>query len=169
LARKTRLICGNRPGTNRKRHPKRRPRAGYDGDSYRRAIYRACDKTFPPPEPLCRKVAPDGKRETLKAWNARLTKEQRAELKTWQKEHRWHRLFADHVAASETFVRTEDHGRSVWEWSIRPSKPDNHWFDCLVGCAVAASMCGVRYGVEPGDRDIKTEPIRLSKLMEARR
>jgi hypothetical protein len=26
----------------------------------------------------------------------------------------------------------------------KPSKPDNHWFDCLVGCAVAASMVGIK-------------------------
>ena len=30
------------------------------------------------------------------------------------------------------------------EWRPKPSKPDNHWFDCLVGCAVAASMAGVK-------------------------
>jgi hypothetical protein len=26
----------------------------------------------------------------------------------------------------------------------QPPKPDNHWFDCLVGCAAAASMVGVK-------------------------
>jgi hypothetical protein len=35
-------------------------------------------------------------------------------------------------------------GRIVHEWSPRPTRPDNHWFDCLVGCAAAASMCGVK-------------------------
>ena len=34
---------GNRPGTNRKRKPKRTPRDRYDVNSYRRAIQRACD------------------------------------------------------------------------------------------------------------------------------
>ena len=53
-----------------------------------------------------------------------------------------HRLFADHVKA-EYRVRTEGRGRKVDEWKLPPSKPDNHWFDCLVGCAVAASMLGV--------------------------
>ena len=53
-----------------------------------------------------------------------------------------HRLFADHVTA-EYRVRTEGRGRKVDEWKLPPSKPDNHWFDCLVGCAVAASMLGV--------------------------
>jgi integrase len=70
-----------------------------------RAIYHACDKAFPPPEPLCRKVAVDGKRETLKAWNERLTKEQHAELKAWQKDHRWHPHQLRHNAA--TYLRKE--------------------------------------------------------------
>jgi hypothetical protein len=26
---------------------------------------------------------------------------------------------------------------------LKPSRSDNHWLDCLVGCAVAASICGV--------------------------
>ncbi len=40
--RKTRLSCGNRPGTNRKASRTRPPRDRYDVDSYRRAIHRAC-------------------------------------------------------------------------------------------------------------------------------
>ena len=40
-ARKTPLSCGNRPGTNRKRRPKRQPGDRYMKDSYRRAITRA--------------------------------------------------------------------------------------------------------------------------------
>jgi integrase len=77
----------------------------YTTATYLRAIYHACDKAFPPPEPLCRKVAADGKRETLKAWNERLTKEQHAELKAWQKAHRWHPHQLRHNAA--TYLRKE--------------------------------------------------------------
>ena len=43
-ARKTPLSCGNRPGSNRKRRPKKQPRDHYTTDSYRRAIHYACDK-----------------------------------------------------------------------------------------------------------------------------
>lgn len=78
-----------------------------------------------------------------------------------------HRLFADHIAASESFVRTEGHGRIVTEWSPRPSKPDNHWFDCLVGCAAAASMAGVRFGVERVEQP-RPQRIRLSDLQQRR-
>jgi len=42
-ARKTPPKWGNRPGTNRKRCPKRTPGERYSTDSYRRAIQRACE------------------------------------------------------------------------------------------------------------------------------
>lgn len=41
--RRTPLSCGNRPGTNRRRKPKRQPGNRYDTNSYRRAIHRAVD------------------------------------------------------------------------------------------------------------------------------
>jgi hypothetical protein len=53
-----------------------------------------------------------------------------------------HRLFAEHITA-EYRVKTEGRGRTVDEWKLRPERGDNHWLDCLVGCAVAASMQGV--------------------------
>ncbi|MCC9654640.1 terminase gpA endonuclease subunit [Rhodopirellula halodulae] len=52
-----------------------------------------------------------------------------------------HRMFAEQVTA-EYYVRTEGRGRTVDEWKSRPEQPDNHWLDCLVGSAVAASMQG---------------------------
>lgn len=52
-----------------------------------------------------------------------------------------HRMFAEQVTA-EYFVKTEGRGRTVDEWKARPEQPDNHWLDCLVGSAVAASMQG---------------------------
>jgi hypothetical protein len=52
-----------------------------------------------------------------------------------------HRLFAEHVT-SEYRVRTYGRGREVDEWKARPDQTENHWLDCLVGCAVAASERG---------------------------
>jgi hypothetical protein len=66
-----------------------------------------------------------------------------------------HRLIADHVAASEKAVRTFGHGREVDEWQMLPGKPDNHWFDCLVGCCAAADMCGI--GSEHKAKSVKTK------------
>lgn len=52
-----------------------------------------------------------------------------------------HRMFADHLKA-EFCVKTFGRGREVTEWSVKPGKPDNHWFDCLVGATCVASMLG---------------------------
>jgi phage terminase large subunit GpA-like protein len=53
-----------------------------------------------------------------------------------------HRLLAEHLTA-EYRVKTSGRGRTVDEWKLRVERSDNHWFDCLVGAAVAASMQGV--------------------------
>jgi hypothetical protein len=52
-----------------------------------------------------------------------------------------HRLFAEHIA-SEYRVKTEGRGRVVEEWKLKSGAMDNHWLDCLVGCAVGASIQG---------------------------
>ena len=92
----------------------------------------------------------------------------RGALALFGKKPQQHRLFAEHVAEAETYVVTEGQGRTVREWRSKPSKPDNHWFDCLVGCAVAASLQGV---VVPGT-DAKPPPrprLRLSELQKHKR
>jgi hypothetical protein len=59
-----------------------------------------------------------------------------------------HRLLAEHFAA-EYRVRTTARDRVVDEKKLRANRPDNHWLDCLVGCAVAASIQGaVVFGTE---------------------
>ncbi|MBM4018447.1 MAG: hypothetical protein FJ288_09010 [Planctomycetes bacterium] len=60
------------------------------------------------------------------------------------KDSRQHELIAEHLARSEKWVDVTGPGGTVREWSPLPTRPDNHWFDCLVGCAAAASMCGVK-------------------------
>lgn len=52
-----------------------------------------------------------------------------------------HRLLAEHLT-TEYRVVTSGQGRTVDEWKETPAKPDNHFFDCLVGAAVAAAMSG---------------------------
>jgi hypothetical protein len=52
-----------------------------------------------------------------------------------------HRLYSEHMTA-EGRVRTQGRGRTVDEWRILPERSENHWFDCTVGCAVAASIQG---------------------------
>ena len=94
--RKTPLSCGNRPGTNRKRKPKRTAGEQYTTESYRRAIHRACDLAFKAPEPLCRRDD-----ESVRKWQERLTDKQRAELDQWQSDHRWSPNRLRHSAGTE--------------------------------------------------------------------
>ena len=56
-----------------------------------------------------------------------------------------HQMLADHLRSEERII-VEARGRRVDEWRLPPSKPDNHWFDCLVGSAVAASILGCALG-----------------------
>ena len=50
--------------------------------------------------------------------------------------HHWH-IPNVRPASELRHVRVDN------EWKSRPGAPDNHWLDCLVGCAVAASTLGV--------------------------
>ncbi len=78
-----------------------------------------------------------------------------------------HRLFAEHLT-SEYRVKTEGRGRTVDEWKLRVDGLDNHWLDCLVGAAVAASMHGaVLFGTE--SRAPARPRVRLSQLQGGRR
>ena len=65
----------------------------------------------------------------------------RGALTLWGRSAEDHLLFAEHLTA-EYRVKTEGRGRRVDEWKMRPDAHDNHWWDCIVGSAVAASMSG---------------------------
>ena len=67
-----------------KRRPKRQPKLRYSTASYRRAVARACDKAFPPPENLSEN-----------------------EKNAWRREHRWHPNQLRHSYATQ--IRRE-HG-----------------------------------------------------------
>ena len=79
-----------------------------------------------------------------------------------------HRMFAEHLAA-EYRVKTEGRGRKVDEWKMRPERGDNHWFDCLVGCAVAASMQGVVLDGTEGATPVKRNRVSFAELQRSRR
>jgi hypothetical protein len=76
-----------------------------------------------------------------------------------------HRLFAEQVC-SEYRIPVDGRGRKVDEWKWRPERFDNHLWDGLVGCAVAASIEGVEIGA--GDGQAKRTRIRLSDLRKAK-
>ena len=87
-------------------------------------------------------------------------------LSLYGKDPRRHQMFAEHCTA-EFHVRTEGRGRTVDEWKIRPDKSDNHLWDCLVGCAVGASMEGVQLGNVrhlPNKGALKQKRLKLSQI-----
>ena len=53
-----------------------------------------------------------------------------------------HDLLFEHLS-NEYPVRTESARRTVDEWKLSGNRFENHWWDCLVGAAVAASIAGV--------------------------
>jgi hypothetical protein len=54
-----------------------------------------------------------------------------------------HHMLAEHLT-SEYGEPTFGQGRQVHVWMERPDKKENHWWDCLVGNAVAASERGCK-------------------------
>jgi hypothetical protein len=67
---------------------------------------------------------------------------QAGNISLWGSQGNIHRAYADHICAE--FKETVDHKEygEVEKWLVRPGH-ENHWFDCLVGCCVAASMQGI--------------------------
>lgn len=78
-ARKTPLSCGNHPGSNRKRRPRRQPGGSYNPRSYHQAIRCGCLKAFPVPK----LIAGDSISETK-----------------WKADHKWCPLQLHHSAAT---------------------------------------------------------------------
>lgn len=71
-----------------------------------------------------------------------------------------HQLLADHLT-SEYRTVTEGRGRRVEEWNVKPTNTENHWWDCVVGCAVAASITGLKWIAGEGEKP-KAEKKRKS-------
>jgi phage terminase large subunit GpA-like protein len=91
-----------------------------------------------------------------------------------------HQLIAEHLTA-EYRVRTEARssggggggtsgggGRVVDEWKLRAGGPDNHWFDCLVGCAAAASIQGAALPAIEVKAAPARQRLRLSEIQRGR-
>lgn len=76
-------------------------------------------------------------------------------LSLWGTTPTAHRMIADHIS-SEYRVRTSGRGRTVDEWKLKPNR-DNHWWDGLVGTAVAASLQGMP-AIQPGRETGVTSP-----------
>jgi hypothetical protein len=80
-----------------------------------------------------------------------------------------HELLADHLT-SEYRTKVIAKGQTIDEWKLRAGSPDNHWFDCMVGCAVAASILGVALK-GTAENYVRPEPVvlKLSELQKQKR
>lgn len=77
-------------------------------------------------------------------------------------------LFLDHLTA-EKRTPVEANGRRVDEWSAIPER-DNHWLDCLVGCAVGASIQGAKIdAVGPSGGIRKRERVSFAEMQKRAR
>jgi len=81
-----------------------------------------------------------------------------------KEQHADHELISLHCAA-ETAEPKAVRGVVFDKWTVRPHRPDNHLFDCLVGCAVAASRQGLRWTASGGPAT-SAEPRKKVKLSE---
>ena len=89
-------------------------------------------------------------------------------LSLWGRSGETHMLFAEHLTA-EYRVKTEGRGRKVEEWKMRPEAKDNHWWDGVVGNAVAASMVGcVLAGTDQQKVKSAKPKVKLSELRRMR-
>ena len=75
-----------------------------------------------------------------------------------------HQLLAEHLTA-EYKIKTQGRGRTVDEWKIKPDRTDNHWLDCIAGCAVCASMLGAAL---PETLPVKTARKPMIRLSDRR-
>lgn len=78
-----------------------------------------------------------------------------------------HRNIASHWTSEEAHKRVEL--REVFEWELKPGRPDNHWFDCLVNAMVAASI--LMDGTSVGAAVVRatTHPTKWGKDQSQRR
>jgi site-specific recombinase XerD len=102
--------------SRKKAKTKKAPTERYIPTAICHAVMVACDKAFPAPAPLCKHQG-----ENAKAWKARLTDDQKAQLAEWQREHRWHPYQLRHAFA--TRVRKE-HGLEAAQVLLGHSRAD---------------------------------------------
>jgi integrase len=87
-----------REHARRRKLRRRQPGDQYSVDSYRRAIQYACDQAFALPKHLRRRDD-----ESESGWWKRLTDKERAEVRAFRRDHRWHPHQLRHT--SGTYVR----------------------------------------------------------------
>lgn len=90
-------------------------------------------------------------------------------LRLWGKAAAAHELFAEHCGAEFSEPATLK-GDTFDKWQVRPDRRDNHLWDCLVGCAVAASVQGLTWQASgEAAAPVVRRKVKLSEVIEAKR
>jgi hypothetical protein len=83
-----------------------------------------------------------------------------------------HRVFAEHVTAERPAPKTKKNGDVFAKWSVLPGR-ENHFWDCLVGCHVAAARLGMTLDAAGGQVSSvglgAGKALKLSEIQNARR
>ena len=74
---------------------------------------------------------------------------EKGSLTFWGTDRRVHRMAAEHCNA-ESCQLVSSGRNEVNEWKEKPTRPDNHLFDCLVGSLIGASTLGLKTEDSPG-------------------
>lgn len=103
------------------------------------------------------------------SWKTLVLKRLQAEIREgicwYGSEPHVHRMLCDQLA-SEYAVRVSGRGRTVDEWKNRPGR-DNHWWDCLVGAAVGASVVGAELAGQAKPPEVKR--VRASEIQKRKK
>lgn len=86
-------------------------------------------------------------------------------LTLFKAEPHLHQMLADQLTA-EKRTTVEANGRKVDEWGLKAPGLDNHWLDCLVGCAVGGSTLGAsltEHGASTGGRKKVSIPAHMRR------
>ena len=75
-----------------------------------------------------------------------------------------HGELARHWTAEESQALTvKTTGREYDQWLCKPNRP-NHWWDCVVGCMVIASSCGLRFGAQARKASRSENPVEVIEV-----
>lgn len=86
-------------------------------------------------------------------------------LYVWGTDSHTHSTFGVHqTSEAATRLTNEKSGRNMDFWTLKPNKPDNEWFDGLVGCCVLADMTG---GVSLKDSGLNLASSKSRKRLSA--
>lgn len=92
-----------------------------------------------------------------------LSQQSRGSLQLYKAPFQVHQMLGDHLRAEKP-SRVVAKGRTVYEWIDKPGQ-DNEGLDCLVGCMLGASICGITRDSERMKKQ-KRKTVSLSEMRQ---